>query len=85
MSFVAAALEDVAKNVSRSGVPTALAGAAAVIVAPIAVQAVSAGIRPLAKGLIKGGIVIAAGGREFLAEAAERLSDLVAEAKGEVG
>ncbi len=82
---MAQAFEDVAKSVTKSGVPTALAGAAAVIIAPIAVQVVSAGVRPLAKGLIKGGIVIAAGGREFLAEAGERLSDLVAEAKGEIG
>ncbi len=81
---MAAAIEDVAKSV-KGGVPTALVGAAAVIVAPIAAQAFSAGVRPLAKGLIKGAIVIAAGGREFLAEASERLSDLVAEAKGEVG
>jgi hypothetical protein len=81
---MAAALEDVAKGVTKGGVPTALAGAAAVLVAPVAVQVVSAGIRPLAKGLIKGAIVIGAGGKEFLAEAGERLSDLIAEAKGEI-
>jgi hypothetical protein len=77
---LAGAIEEIAKSVSKGGLPTSLATA---IVGPVVIQVAWAGIRPLARGLIKGGVVVAGEGRRLLMETGERLSDLVAEARGE--
>jgi hypothetical protein len=61
-----------------------LIGAAAVVVAPIVVPAVLAGVRPVAKTLMKGGIYVYDTAREMVAEAGEQLGDLVAEAHAEL-
>src|SRR5262245_50786827 len=59
-----------------SGVGVALA-------APIVLPAAAAGARPLARALIKGGLLVATTVREMVAEAGEQLSDLVAEVQAE--
>jgi len=54
------------------------------LAAPIMVPAFAAGMRPLAKAVIKGGIMVYDKGAEVLAEAGEQLSDLVAEVRSEL-
>lgn len=61
-----------------------LVGAAAVVLAPIVVPVVLAGIRPLAKTAIKGGIVVYDKVGEMVSEAGEGMSDMVAEARSEM-
>lgn len=60
-----------------------LVGAGVMLAAPIVVPAVLVGARPVAKWLIRGYLAAAAGTREMVAEARERGSDLVAEARSE--
>jgi len=55
-----------------------LLGAAVVVVAPIVVPAVLAGVRPVAKIVIKGGVYVYDTARAMVAEAGEQLGDLVA-------
>lgn len=65
------------------GVPRLLAGLGVMVAAPVVLPAVAAGVRPLARSLIKGYLVVAGGMREVVAETREQLSDLVAEARSE--
>jgi hypothetical protein len=67
----------------KGGLPGVLVGVGVVLVAPLLLPAAAAGVRPLAKALIKGGFVVAATVREVVAEAGEQLSDLVAEVQEE--
>lgn len=50
---------------------------------PLVVPVVSAGAKPLAKGLIRGYLALYDAVKEMVAEAGEQMSDLVAEAKAE--
>jgi hypothetical protein len=50
-----------------------LLGAAVVVVAPIVVPAVLAGVRPVAKTVIKGGVYVYDTARAMVAEAGEQL------------
>ena len=68
----------------ESLVQNLLVGAAAVVLAPIVVPAVLAGMRPVAKTLVKGGVIIYDKSREMVAEVGEQMSDLVAEARSEL-
>ena len=61
-----------------------LIGAAAVVLAPIVLPAVLAGVRPVAKTMMKGGVYVYDTAREMIAEAGEQLGDLVAEARSEL-
>lgn len=61
-----------------------LLGAAAVVLAPIVLPAVLAGVRPVAKTVMKGGVYVYDTAREMIAEAGEQLGDLVAEARSEL-
>ena len=61
-----------------------LLGAAAVVVAPIVMPVVLAGVRPVAKTVIKGGVYVYDTARGIVAEAGEQLGDLVAEAHAEL-
>ena len=54
------------------------------VVAPIVAPAVLAGVLPVAKTLIKGGVHVYDTAREMVAEAVEQLGDLVAEAHSEL-
>jgi hypothetical protein len=77
--FSMALLDDMLKG----GLPGVLVGLGVALAAPVLLPAAAAGVRPLAKALIKGGFVVAATVREVVAEAGEQLSDLVAEVQEE--
>ncbi len=61
-----------------------LIGAAAVVLAPIVLPAVLAGVRPVAQTVLKGGVYVYDTAREMIAEAGEQVGDLVAEARSEL-
>jgi hypothetical protein len=65
-------------------VPNLLVGAAVVFVAPIVAPALFAGVRPVAKTVVKGGVFVFDKAREVVAEAGEQMSDIVAEARAEL-
>jgi hypothetical protein len=67
----------------KGGLPGVLVGVGVALAAPVLLPAAAAGVRPLAKALIKGGFVVATTVREVVAEAGEQLSDLVAEVQEE--
>lgn len=64
---------------------TVLVGVGVALAAPVLLPAAGAIVRPLAKGLIKGGLFVADSLRELVAEGGEQISDLVAEARAEYG
>jgi hypothetical protein len=72
-------LEDLVEAVS----PNALVAAGALVLAPILVPVVGRGLRPLAKGAIKGYLTVQDKLKEYAAVSTEQLSDLVAEARSE--
>lgn len=76
--------DDVTGSLGKSWTSSVLIGAAAVILAPIMVPAVLAGMRPLSKMVIKGGVLVYDKAREVIAETGEQLSDLVVEARAEL-
>jgi Protein of unknown function (DUF5132) len=67
----------------KGGLPGVLVGVGVALAAPVLLPAAAAGVRPLAKALLKGGLVVATTVREVVAEAGEQLSDLVAEVQEE--
>ncbi|MGC1955683.1 MAG: DUF5132 domain-containing protein [Gammaproteobacteria bacterium] len=74
-------LEDVAEAVS----PNALVAAGVLLLGPILLPVVGRGLRPLAKGAIKGYLTVQDKVREYAAVSTEQLGDLVAEARSEHG
>jgi Protein of unknown function (DUF5132) len=62
---------------------TVLIGVGVALAAPALLPVVGAVVRPVAKGLIKGGLALADTLQEVVAESGEQLSDLVAEVKAE--
>ncbi len=62
---------------------TALIGIGVALAAPALLPAVGTVIRPVAKGLIKGGLYIVDSLQEIVAEGSEQFSDLIAEVKAE--
>jgi hypothetical protein len=62
---------------------TALIGTGVVLAAPLLLPTVAAVIRPVIKGVIKSGLLLADSMQEMVAEGREQLSDLVAEARAE--
>jgi hypothetical protein len=79
-----ALLDEVFEGFGSSWVSTALVGVGIALVAPMVVPGLAAGVRPLAKAVLKGGIMIYDKGAEMVAEAGEQLSDLVAEVRSEL-
>jgi Protein of unknown function (DUF5132) len=79
-----ALFDGIGENFGSSWVPSVLVGIGVALVAPVLVPAVAAGIRPLAKAVIKGSIMVYDKGAEVLAEAGEQLSDLMAEVRSEL-
>jgi hypothetical protein len=79
-----ALFDDIVEAFGSSWVPSVLVGAGVALVAPVVVPALAAGMRPLAKAVIKGGIMVYDKGAEVLAEAGEQFSDLVAEVRSEL-
>lgn len=59
-------------------------GIGAVILAPVVIPALAGVAKPLAKEIIKNGLIIYEKGRVMAAEARETLEDLAAEAQAEV-
>ncbi len=59
-------------------------GAAAVLLAPVILPVLAGVLRPIAKGVIKGGILAFEGARVAIAETKETLEDLAAEARSEL-
>lgn len=68
------------KNNVVVGITAALA---ATIIAPVLVPAIKRSSRPLAKFLVKGGIVLYESAREAVAGAGEMMEDVVAEVRAE--
>jgi len=62
---------------------TVLIGVGATLAAPALLTVAGAVMRPMAKGLIKGGLSIVDAVQEVIAEGNEHLSDLVAEVQAE--
>jgi hypothetical protein len=71
-------------DISKSWFSSALVGIGAALVAPVVFPALGSGIRPLAKSIVKGGIVVYDKAKELVAEAGEEMSDLVAEVRSEM-
>ncbi|MGC9504061.1 DUF5132 domain-containing protein [Baaleninema sp.] len=69
--------EDLLENV---GLPGIAAGIGLIVLAPFAVKAT----KPLAKAVVKGGIVAYEKSKGFLAETGEVFEDMVAEARAEL-
>lgn len=68
------------KNNFVVGITAALA---ATVIAPVLIPAIKRGSRPLAKSLIKGGIMLYEKSREAVASAGETMEDVVAEIRAE--
>jgi hypothetical protein len=62
---------------------TVLVGIGVAIAAPIVLPAVGAIVRPVAKLAIRGGLFVVDAMQELVAEGAEQVNDLVAEARAE--
>ncbi len=62
----------------------AVIGAAVAMVAPSIVSGIASALRPLAKEVIKGGLIVYNAVSGLIAETSEQFSDLVAEAKAEI-
>ena len=62
-----------------------LIGLGAAVVAPTVLPAAGGALRPIAKMLVKGALVLTDGVRTIAAEASEQASDLVAEVRAESG
>jgi Protein of unknown function (DUF5132) len=71
------------EDMFKGGVPGILVGIGVALAAPILLPAAATGVRPLAKVLIKGALVMADSVKEVVAEAGEQLTDLVAEVQAE--
>jgi hypothetical protein len=79
-----ALLEGITESLGGSLMSNLLIGAAAIALAPIVVPAVLAGMRPVAKTLVKGGVMVYDKTREMVAEVGEQMGDIVAEARSEL-
>ena len=59
-------------------------GIVAAVLIPIALPVVARAAKPLAKAMVKSGIIVYEKGREAVAELGEVMEDVVAEAKAEI-
>jgi len=71
-------------GVTDSWLGTAALGVGAVLVAPLVLPVVGAGLRGLTKTVVKGGVLVVDGATAAVATAGESASDLWAEAYAEV-
>lgn len=76
--------ENVTEYVGDVSASNLLVGAAAVVLIPIVVPAVLAGVRPVAKTVLKGGMLLYDQVGAVVSGAGACVSDLVAEARAEV-
>ena len=79
-----ALFDDMVQGLTSSWVPSVLVGVGVALVAPIVVPALAGSMRPLAKAVMKGGMLVYDKGAEVIAEASEQLSDMLAEARSEL-
>jgi hypothetical protein len=79
-----ALFDDIVEGFGSSWVPSVLVGIGVALMAPVVIPALAVGMRPLAKAVIKGGMLVYDKGAEVLAETGEQLSDLVAEVRSEL-
>lgn len=68
----------------EAGAPGVIAGIGAVLLAPVVLPVVAGVGKPVAKSLIKGGLVFYEKSRGALAEVGETWEDIVAEARAEM-
>ena len=61
-----------------------LVGLGALVLAPVVIPVAAAVVRPVAKAVIKSGIILYRKSREAIAETAEMIEDLTAEAEAEL-
>jgi Protein of unknown function (DUF5132) len=59
-------------------------GAAVVLLAPVVLPVIAGVLKPVAKGVIKGGLLAYEGAKVALAETKETIEDIAAEAKAEI-
>lgn len=71
------------ENVLGGWGSTLLTGVGVALAAPLVLPIVGAVVRPVAKGAMKGGLYLADSAQQLIAEGAEQVSDLVAEARAE--
>lgn len=74
-------MDDWFKELNTSGV---VAGIGAIVLAPVVIPVVAKASKPLAKAVLKGGILTYTKARTLLAETGEVLEDLVAEVQAEI-
>jgi hypothetical protein len=72
---------DLFKNNLAVGITAAIA---ATVLAPVLVPIITVAGRPLAKSLVKGGVILYEKGRETVAGAGEVMEDLIAEVRSEL-
>lgn len=70
--------------VEDAGAPGIIAGIGAVLLAPVVIPVVAGVGKPIAKTLIKGGIVLYEKSKGAFAELGETWEDMVAEARAEI-
>lgn len=70
--------------VEDAGAPGIIAGIGAVILAPVVIPVVAGVGKPIAKSLIKGGLVLYEKSKGAFAELGETWEDMVAEARAEL-
>lgn len=80
MSFIGDTFEGIGGLVEEFGLPGIVVGVGVLALAPVLAKTG----KPVAKALIKGGIVLAEKSRGSLAEAREALEDIVAESRAEL-
>jgi hypothetical protein len=73
-------LPDIEGIVEELGIP----GIAAIVLLPVLVPVVAGVGKPLAKAVVKGGIVLYEKGKGVITEVGETLEDIIAEAKAEL-
>ena len=71
-------------DVKKNAVYGLFIGVGAAILAPAILPILASIARPLSKGAIKGGILLYEKGKESVAEAGEKIEDLLAEVKAEL-
>lgn len=71
-------------DITKGPLSTVLLGLGVAMVAPTVFPALTTGLRPLAKALVKGGLSLYDAAKEGVAEAGEQLNDLVAETRAEM-
>jgi uncharacterized protein DUF5132 len=72
------------EDLTKGGWTTALVGVGVAIVAPSVLPAIGSAMRPLAKAVVKGGVLVYDAVKEGVAEAGEQVNDLIAEARAEM-